>query len=218
MASYHMCSMAFTVSFSSKIFLFTSWYSDSQFALICLMLDETLTSFFRSSMALVEEATRNADGSNCITFVPRTTEKTYIKVINGSGCWSFVGMQLTEGVQELSLKIPGCMVRGTVAHEFIHALGFWHEQSRPDRDEFIEVVWDKISEANRHNFNKYSTDLVDLLDLPYDYGSVMHYGDKGFSIDGSKTIVVKQPGATIGQRVNLSPIDDQEIRKYYGCN
>ncbi|RXN38303.1 meprin A subunit beta-like protein [Labeo rohita] len=38
------------------------------------------------------------------------------------------------GKQELS----------TVEHEFLHALGFWHEQSRFDRDDYVTIMWNQI--------------------------------------------------------------------------
>ena len=36
----------------------------------------------------------------------------------------------------------------------MHALGFWHEQMRPDRDQHVYVNFNNISPAMRYNFNK----------------------------------------------------------------
>ena len=57
-----------------------------------------------------------------------------------------------------------------------------------------------------------------MLGQPYDYGSIMHYSMYAFAKDRSKpTIVPKQSGAVIGQRIRLSDIDVKEIQILYGC-
>ena len=67
---------------------------------------------------------------------------------------------------------------GVVVHELAHALGFWHEQSRTDRDEHVRIIQANIHPLMMRNFRKYSHQLTDPLGVEYDYGSIMHYGEK----------------------------------------
>ena len=56
-------------------------------------------------------------------------------------CSSYLGRM--GGPQRISL-VDGCLSHGTITHEFLHALGFHHEQKRPDRDGWIKINWENI--------------------------------------------------------------------------
>lgn len=76
----------------------------------------------------------------CVRFVPYTTESTFVTIGNsGTGCWSYVGRSLNNSYNQVNLQVPSCMTTGTVAHELMHALGFKHEFSRPDRDDWVSI-------------------------------------------------------------------------------
>ena len=53
-----------------------------------------------------------------------------------------------------------------------------------DRDDFVKVIENNLDPKLVDNFEKYSSNLVDLLDLPYDIGSLMHYAANAFSKNG----------------------------------
>ena len=109
-----------------------------------------------------------------------------------------------------------CVNRGVIQHEMMHALGFYHEQSRPDRDEYVTINFDNIiggaDGPYASNFAK--TSKIDSLGTDYDYGSVMHYDEYAFSTGGP---TIDAGGNNIGQRDEISQGDIIQIRLLYQC-
>ena len=73
----------------------------------------------------------------------------------------------------------GCWFEDTVVHEFIHAFGFHHEQVRPDRDNYVEIIYENIPGDKVHNFNLFTGSHT--YGVQYDGFSVMHYSSTAFS-------------------------------------
>ena len=86
------------------------------------------------------------------------------------------------GRQTLSLASGGCYRAGTIAHEFIHALGFHHEQNRPDREKYVKINFNNIKPGNEYNF--YPKRSTTTFGVPYDGKSIMHYRSTDFSKNG----------------------------------
>ncbi|XP_022804319.1 zinc metalloproteinase nas-14-like [Stylophora pistillata] len=151
----------------------------------------------------------------CIRFKRRTNERAYVEfTLRNGGCYSSVGR--TGRPQVINLA-PGCWTLGIVAHEIGHAIGFFHEQSRPDRDQFVTVLLQNVQPGKENNFRKYPRSTIDSLGTPYDYQSLMHYGSRFFSRNGRLTIKTKNPRyqGAIGQRNGLSTIDAQQANRLY---
>jgi hypothetical protein len=160
------------------------------------------------NQARVTNAIAHWQQNTFIRFVPRTNELNFVTFQPGNGCSSWVGM--IGGEQAITLA-AGCST-GNAIHEIGHAVGLWHEQSREDRNNFVQIVSSNIQPNALHNFNQQITDGDDIG--PYDYGSIMHYDAFAFAIDPAKqTIISSKP---IGQRKALSIGDILAVSTMYG--
>ena len=138
--------------------------------------------------------------------------------------WSYTGAILslgeyTQNTVSATRNIIigfGCVYHGVVLHELGHAIGFYHEHNRPDRDDYIDVIYDSIKEDYVFAFRRKQPGSVNTLGLGYDFRSIMHYGRRTFSRDGSDTIRPKVQ-TSIGNRQQLSPLDIAKANRLYNC-
>ncbi|XP_036407817.1 high choriolytic enzyme 1-like, partial [Megalops cyprinoides] len=163
----------------------------------------------------IEYAMNTFHTRTCIRFVPRQSQSDYISIESKDGCYSYLGR--TGGRQVVSLARFGCVYNGIIQHELNHALGFYHEHTRSDRDQYVRINWEYVAPYSVYNFQKQDTNN---LNTPYDYSSIMHYGRSAFSTQyGQETITpIPDPNQPIGQRRNLSDLDIQRINRLYGCS
>jgi len=156
---------------------------------------------------------RTATGG-CIKFQPRTNEANYVGLYYGQGCNSAVGM-VGNGVQWISLG-DGCAFVGTVIHEMLHAIGFDHEQNRPDRDTYLNIDWNNIQNGLAFAFGKVQNGLTYT---DFDFDSIMLYGNNAFAKDYNKPTMWDKTGKRKlyhpYERQQMTTWDAYEIKRFY---
>ncbi|CAG0915469.1 unnamed protein product [Notodromas monacha] len=165
-----------------------SWYIYWPNSVIYYEIDSSLN----NERGAIQEAMEEYHRNTCLRFEERngnTNIRNYIYIRGDlSGCWSYMGMY-TQGYQEVSLQRNGCVYKGTIMHELMHAAGFWHEHQRFDRDDYVRIRFENVISGYESNF-----DIADLSQsvnvggASYDFDSVMHYELTAFSSNGQRTI------------------------------
>ncbi|ODM98970.1 Zinc metalloproteinase nas-6 [Orchesella cincta] len=178
-------------------------------------------SFRPTERRAIYQAMQDIESKTCIEFKKRTNQTDFVRITNlNQGCFSYVGRSGRS--QQLNLG-PGCMYKTTIIHELVHAVGFWHEQSRHDRDRYININWNNIPRNYWREFQKHSN-LVNFGTV-YDYRSVMHYSYNAFARDRSRPTITSRR-RNIALRLlgagdnagGLTEIDALQINRMYKCD
>lgn len=191
---------------STKGLFSTKWWSNG---VIPYEFDGNVST---ANRALALDAMDEWEMAARVFIQPRNVASNYIHIQNHSSVnSSMVGMQ--GGGQIVNIHNWNEFI---IAHELGHALGLWHEQSRPDRGTYLTINYARIPDDKEHNFNIHSEAY---MIGPYDFDSLMHYGQCDFSTcedcrsdpENCRTITIKPAWSymqdLIGQRNHLSDLD-----------
>ncbi|XP_062553843.1 zinc metalloproteinase nas-14-like [Armigeres subalbatus] len=178
--------------------------------------DQQYRSAVLDAMNVLHQAT-------CVHFIPKTTEQIEHIQFGKSelGCGSNIGYRPDQRDPLEVLLDDFCVgLPGAIQHELLHVLGLFHEHTRPDRDDYVEVLWDNIEPEFRRNFIKGTWDYMETFGLPYDFGSVMHYPSYAFARPGTTETMVSKDNRTaqLGQTDGASELDLEKVRRMYKCD
>ncbi|XP_066922904.1 hatching enzyme 1.2-like [Clytia hemisphaerica] len=168
----------------------------------------------------VKQAIGIIESVSCIRFIRRTDEKNYIRFVHSLGCWSLVGKFRYPTRQHISLG-PGCNNQGIILHELLHALGFFHEISREDRNKYVKINWDNVKGGIKNiNFSRWKISSSEYFGGKFDTQSIMMYGNYAFAKDSNyMTMISKErPTDLLGQREGLSQNDIVQLNNKYKCD
>nr|QNH72415.1 toxin candidate TRINITY_DN22063_c2_g1_i1 [Isarachnanthus nocturnus] len=159
----------------------------------------------------VLDAVRHLERHTCIRF-PRLKNpvlgENYVRIVKGSWASSRLGIYPEHLPQNINLHDG--FLTGNLVHEFMHALGFLHEHSRPDRSKYL-----LMSQRVKKRWNFRRADVRGLewesMGVPYDYRSITHYSDM--------SMTPRDPRARklMGQRTELTKKDVCQLNRMYKC-
>merc|ERR1712212_494981 len=166
---------------------------------------------------VIEQGMADFHAKTCIRFVEHSNQAGYLEIVsNDSGCWSYVGT--IGGMQRVSLDANGCIYVGTAIHELMHAIGFYHEHQRNDRDDYVTIHYENVQAGYAYAFDKDT--YWRYVGEDYNYASIMHYGTYAFSNNWgvAPTIVPTDPNIHLTEaydKYEMAQTDANQINNLY---
>ncbi len=183
--------------------------------------------FSDSEIVTIHEAIRYVNRMTHVYWKPQQNETCFVlfekKIASYSspiGCYC----KVINKPHIIELDINPCF--GCIVHEMTHTMGLYHEHQRNDRP--VTIFGGNIMPAYHVNFAEQKNLPTYLQSLPaiysnYDYESIMHYNQYGFSIlpplvdypSMSPLATINALGNPIGQRTHYSLRDTAKIHQLY---
>lgn len=178
-----------------------------------------IDSSLAKTRSLIKEGMTEYETRSCIRFKElESPSGNYLNFFKCQGCYTYVGMD--GGKQPLSLG-DGCHNIGRILHEIGHALGFYNEDNRSDRDNYINIYWQNIQSSSEMEFQKLQAQQNTLYNN-FDYNSIMIKGEYAFSKKYNllktmedKNRIYNLTDPDLKQRLTESDI--YRVNKLYNC-
>ncbi|VDL75768.1 unnamed protein product [Nippostrongylus brasiliensis] len=201
--------------------------------------------FYNVEVRIIEKVLEDIEKNTCIRFERRSPSSErgspliQFETSSSGGCSNgqirhkvkTIEILLKDGVEKKTVRTDdilvsnvimlgrdGCINNQTIYHEILHSLGVYHEQMRPDRDEYVTIHHDNIMKGKEKQFEKLLDDDVETHGTPYDFYSVMHYAKNEGGINGANVIETHpyfQDKIGIGQAP--SELDYLGLCRLYKC-
>ncbi len=157
----------------------------------------------------------NSDFMGLIQFVAYTNQTDYVNFYfdpnNTSGvCEAYEGR---VGGEQTVGGSASCTV-ATILHEMGHTVGVWHEQTRDDRNTYVNVNYGAVIKASRSFFDQAPDNHQDLT--LFDFASVMEYPAYSFSRNGEPCIESIPAGIPLSNSTGYTASDIDGIMRLYG--
>lgn len=116
-------------------------------------------------------------GAN-IQFVPRTTEAEYVYFTGRTNAGNNTSFNGYRPGTRMEVNITAFWWRQgpwMPVHELGHALGFFHEHQRWDRDRFVTIHYEHVKPGREPDYDWVPMTNWIVVTPEYDYRSIMHY-------------------------------------------
>jgi hypothetical protein len=162
--------------------------------------------FDATRTAQIQAAIKDWNDNTPFWLTPRGNQADYVEFTNSDKCWSEIGR---VGGKQVILLGTGCGT-STIIHEIGHAVGFFHEQARQDRDNFINIDYGNVKADKKGDFDKYTAANGEDWG-PYEVESIMHYPamitDSSFVKNTSINTITRKDGSTYTVSSVLTGLD-----------